>query len=250
MGTGSASFAQQQSVSEPEQAPLLPEDVLASSAERFPDILASLAQERAARGDQLAAEGAFDLVFNADGYDRATGFWTGSVLNTELRQNLRPFGAQVFGGYRISEGTFPIYEDINFTNTGGEFKIGAIFSLLRNRSIDKRRFDIDDTRLAASQASLDVLLTEIGVQQKALNAYWRWVATGRELIVYRELLTIALDRAAGLEEQVRRGAQPEIAVTENQQNIIRREILVAEASETSRLHRILSPFTFVIQKDR
>ncbi|MEM9667631.1 MAG: TolC family protein [Pseudomonadota bacterium] len=209
--------------------PLLPDEVLESSATRFPDILESLAREAAARGDQIAAEGAFDLVFNADGFDRVTGFWTGSVLNTEVSQNLRPFNAQVFGGYRVSDGTFPIYEDINFTNTGGEFKVGALFSLLRNRDIDQRRFRVEDARLATSQASLEVTLTQVGVQLQALNAYWLWLATGRELLIYRDLLEIAQERAAGLEEQVRRGAQPDIAVTENLQNIIRREILVAEA---------------------
>jgi len=218
-----------QSLAQDVALPLLPADVLESSATRFPDILESLAREAAARGDQLAAEGAFDLVFNADGFDRVSGFWTGGVVNTELQQNLRPFGAQVYGGYRVSDGTFPIYEDINFTNTGGEFKIGALFSLLRNRNIDKRRFKVEDARLASSQANLEVVLTQVGVQLQALNAYWTWLATGRELLIYRDLLEIAEERAAGLEEQVRRGAQPDIAVTENLQNIIRREILVAEA---------------------
>ena len=208
---------------------LLPDAVLESSATRFPDILAAIARERAARGDVQSAEGAFDLVFNADGFDRVSGFWTGRVLNTEARQNLRAFGASVYGGYRISDGTFPIYEDINFTNTGGEFKVGALFSLLRDRKIDSRRFRVADATLAANQASLDVMLTQVGVQQKALNAYWRWVATGRELIVYRGLLDIAEARAAGLDEQVRKGAKPEIAIVENQQNIIRRRVFVTEA---------------------
>lgn len=212
-----------------EAGTLLPEHVLESSATRFPDILEALARERAVSGDRLAADGAFDLVFKTNGFDRATGFWTGAVLNTEVRQNLRPFGAQVYGGYRVSDGTFPIYEDINFTNNGGEFKVGALFSLLRNRSFDQRRFRVADTRLASTQASFDVTLTQVGVQLQALNAYWRWAATGQELKTYSELLGIALDRAAGLEEQVRKGALPEIALTENQQNIIRREILVAEA---------------------
>ena len=215
--------------------PLLPDEVLQSSATRFPDILESLARERAANGDRLAADGAFDLVFNADGFDRVTGFWTGAVLNTEVRQNLGAYGAQVYGGYRVSDGTFPIYEDINFTNNGGEFKVGALFSLLRNRSFDQRRFRVADARLASEQASLEVTLTQIGVQQQALNAYWRWVATGRELATYGELLEIAQDRATGLKEQVEKGALPDIALTENQQNIIRREILVAEAERNFRL---------------
>ncbi len=211
------------------EGPLLPGEVLANSATSFPDILVSFANEAAAEGDVQAAAGAFDLVFKADGFDRVTGFWTGAILNTEVRQNLRQFGATVFGGYRISDGTFPIYEDINFTNTGGEFKVGALFSLLRDRSIDQRRFQVADAALASSQASLEVVLTQVGVQQKALNAYWRWVAAGRELQVYRGLLEIAEAREAGLEEQVRKGAQPEIAVVENQQNIIRRQVLVAQA---------------------
>lgn len=212
--------------------PLMPEDVLIVSAERFPEILESLAKQNAASGDVLAADGAFDLVFSADGFSRVTGFWSGTIANTEARQNLRRFGASVYGGYRISDGTFPVYEDINFTNTGGEFKIGAIFSLLRDREIDARRFSVADTRLAEQQARLDVMLTKVGVQQRALNAYWRWVGAGRELAVYRDLLAIAEAREAGLEEQVRRGALAKIAVIENLQNITRRRILVTQAEQT------------------
>lgn len=208
---------------------LLPEHITESSARRFPEILASFARERAARGDQLAAEGAFDLVFDASGFDRVSGFWTGGVVNAQASQNLRQFGANVYGGYRVSDGTFPIYEDINFTNSGGEFKIGTLFSLLRDRAIDPRRFRARDTELASAQASLDVTLTQVGVQLRALNAYWRWVAAGRELDVYRDLLNIAQARQSGLTEQVRQGAQPEIALTENAQNIIRRQILLTDA---------------------
>lgn len=208
---------------------LLPQDILDSAAKRFPQILEALAAERAKRSDVISAEGSFDLVFNAEGYNRVSGFWTGQVLKGEARQNLRKYGAQVYGGYRISDGTFPIYEDINFTNELGEFKVGALFSLLRDRDIDPRRFKLTDTGLAAQQAKLDVILTQIGVQQKALNAYWRWVAAGRELRVYRDLLEIAQDREIGLEKQVAQGAKPEIAVTENRQNIIRRKIFVTQA---------------------
>jgi len=58
-------------------------------ASRFPQILEALAMERAASGDIEAAQGGFDLVFNAEGYDRISGFWTGSIIKTEARQNLR-----------------------------------------------------------------------------------------------------------------------------------------------------------------
>ncbi len=208
---------------------LFPEAVLESAATHFPQILEGLAQVDAARGDVVAAEGAFDLVFTVDGFSRSTGFWDGSIVNSDVRRRLRGVGATVYGGYRLSDGNFPIYEDVNFTNTGGEFKIGALFSLLRDRSIDDQRFAATDTRLAANQAELELLLTRIGVQRRALNAYWLWVATLRQLSVYEDLLDIAEARQSGLETQVRRGALAAISLTENRQNITRRRILVVQA---------------------
>lgn len=48
-------------------------------------------------------------------------------------------GGYVYGGYRVSRGTFPVYEDQNYTNRLGEVKVGALFSLLRDRLVDERR---------------------------------------------------------------------------------------------------------------
>ncbi|XUU60802.1 TolC family protein [Erythrobacter sp. HA6-11] len=208
---------------------MLPDDVLKSSAQWAPAILASVEREAAARGDQITAAGAFDLVFKADAFSRVTGFWSGSVLEAEARQPLAGLAGEIYAGYRISDGRFPIYEDEYFTNSLGEFKLGALFSLLRDREVDDRRFAIEDTRLAVDQAGLDVLLTQLGVQHEALKVYWRWVTAGRELAIYEDLLDIAQTREAGLTRQVARGAMPEIAVVENRQNILLRRRLVTEA---------------------
>ncbi|WP_255548108.1 TolC family protein [Erythrobacter ani] len=209
--------------------PLLPEEVLRSSALTFPSILESFQREAAARSDQLAADGAFDLMLKAETYDRLTGTFSGGYAEVGATQPLRPLGAEVYGTYRLSDGTFPIYENIYNTNELGEFKVGALFSLLRDRRIDNRRFSVEDTRIAASQARLDVLLVQLNVQHEALKAYWRWVAAGNEIRVYEELLEIAQARTVGLSRQVRAGATPRIALTENEQNVIRRKTLLAEA---------------------
>ncbi len=205
-------------------------DVVAASAAHYPQILQSLAAARAADARILSAEGAFDTVFSADARSRVTGFWDGSYVSTEVKRNLRPLGASVYGGYRVSDGAFPIYENIQNTNLGGEFKLGGFFSLLRDRSIDDRRFGVLDASLAAAAADFDVLLTQIGVQHQAIHAYWRWVAAGRQLEVYEDLLRIAEARESGLEQQVRRGARAAIFLTENKQNILRRQRLVTEAT--------------------
>jgi outer membrane protein TolC len=209
--------------------PLLPEQVLRSSALTFPSILEAFEREAAARGDQLAADGAFDLMLRGEVFDRMTGAWSGGFAGVEARQALRPLGAEVYTGYRVSDGRFPIYENQFNTNQLGEVKIGALFSLLRDRRIDQRRFAIEDTRLATSQANFDVMLVQLNVQHEALKAYWRWVAAGEEIRVFEELLEIAEARAIGLNRQVREGAIARIAVTENEQNLLRRRTLLEEA---------------------
>jgi len=208
---------------------LLPEEVLRSSALTFPRIFEAFEREAAARADQLAADGAFDLMLSAEYYDRFTGTFSGGFAEGKATQPIAPFGGEVFASYRLSDGRFPIYENVFNTNELGEFKVGALFSLLRNRRIDSRRFSIEDARLAASQARLDVLLVQLNVQFEALRAYWRWVAAGDEIRVYEGLLEIAEARAIGIRRQVEAGAAPAIAVVENEQNVIRRRSLLAEA---------------------
>jgi outer membrane protein TolC len=206
------------------------DDVLASANAHFPGVLASLAERQSASGATLEADGEFDLVFSADGSTRPSGFYDGSWVGAGVSQPLTNFGGEVYGGYRISDGTFPIYDDYNYTNSGGELAVGVLFSLLRDRQIDERRFGLSDSRLALREADLDLLLTRIGVQQRALVAYWRWVVSGYELSVYENLLQIALDREAGLDEQVRSGALAEVFLTENGLNITNRRRLAAAAA--------------------
>jgi outer membrane protein TolC len=209
--------------------PLTADEVLRSSALTFPSILEAFEREAAARSDQLAADGAFDLLLKGEAYDRLTGTFSGGFAKAEARQPLRPLGAEVFGSYRISDGRFPIYENINNTNQAGEVKVGALFSLLRDKNIDQRRFGIEDTRLAASQARLDVMLVKLNVQHEALRAYWRWVAAGEEIRVFEELLEIAEARQIGLTREFNEGARARIALTENEQNLLRRRTLLEEA---------------------
>ncbi len=208
---------------------LKPDAVLRSSSLTFPSILESFEREAAARSDQLSADGAFDLILKGEAYDRVTGTFSGGYAEVGASQPLAAMGAEVYGSYRLSDGRFPIYENIYNTNQLGEFKVGGLLSLLRNRRIDERRFAVEDTRLAAGQAGLDVLLVQLNVQHEALKAYWRWVAAGSEIRVYEELLEIAEARSIGIARQVREGATARIALTENEQNVIRRRTLLAEA---------------------
>ena len=209
--------------------PLLPEEVLRSSALTFPSILEAFEREAAARADQLSADGAFDLMLRGEAFDRLTGFNDGGAVRAQATQPLQPYGAQIFGGYTLSDGRLPTSQSSFNTNEFGRFNVGALFSLLRDRDIDPRRFGLEDTRLAASQARLDVMLVQLNVQHEALRAYWRWVAAGEEIRVFEELLEIAEARQIGLTREVQEGGRARIALTENEQNLLARRSLLEDA---------------------
>lgn len=220
-----------------ESGPLLPEEVMRSSARTFPLILESYEREAAARADELGAAGAFDLILAGKAYDRVSGSFSGGFLEAQIRQPLASMGAELYGSYRLSDGRFPIYENFYNTNELGEFKVGGLLSLLRDRGIDERRFGIEDTRLATKQAGLDIVFVQLKVQHDALAAYWRWVAAGKEIGIYEELLEIAEARAIGLARQVRSGALARVALVENEQNVLKRKILLAEAQRNFEMAR-------------
>jgi outer membrane protein TolC len=214
--------------------PLTPEEVLQASGEHFPGILKAIAERRAAEGQVTEALGAFDLVFKGDSTTWADGYYDGRYAEGGVSRALRPLGAELYSTYSLSRGDFPIYQDELFTNEGGDLKLGVLFSLLRDRDIDERRFREFDSRLALEQADLEVLLTRVGVQQQALVAYWEWVAAGQQLDIYENLLTIALEREKGLKREVESGRRAEIFLTENAQNITRRRTLVTTAERDFR----------------
>lgn len=206
-------------------------EVLASSARFQPQILEAIAKVRSAEGKRLQAEGAFDTQVKAEGVGRLSGYYDGSYAGGTIERPIENFGGSYYGGYRISGGRFPIYEDERYTNVLGEIKAGAVLSLLRDRFIDDRRFNRGNAALDVDVAEAERLITAISVQRRAVAAYNLWVAAGMRLKVYRDLLELARARQAGLERQVELGARPRIILTEQAQNILKRETLVARTEQ-------------------
>ena len=209
--------------------PVMPADVAQSAAQHFPSIRAAEAEREKARGKRLSALGAFDTRVDASVRGRLTGFYTGDNASFEVTKPLGPLGAEIYGGYRISRGDFPIYEDYNFTSESGEAKVGIVFSILRDRAIDDRRAGVALAANDIIKTELELTLERIRVKHKALNVYWRWIAAGRELKAYEELLDIAEKRDVALRREVQSGARARIFLTENAQNLTRRKEFVRKA---------------------
>jgi outer membrane protein TolC len=211
--------------------PLTLDEVLRSSETHAPQIVEALARVRQAEGRALAAEGAFDTVFDLDAQSRVAGFYDGAYVEGRATRPLQGNGGQLYGGYRVSRGTFPIYEDRAHTDRLGELKVGGLFALLRDRAVDERR---GRTAIAAGDidvARLDREMVAIGVQARAIAAYQNWAAAGLRLRAYQSLLALAETRRGGIARQVQLGARPAILLTETDQNIVRRRALVVRSEQ-------------------
>ena len=207
-------------------------EVLRSSARHAPEILAAAAQERQAAGRLLSTRGEFDMLFKGDGFSRVLGYYDGAKAEAKAYQPLTNNGGQVYAGYRVSRGDFPIYEDQYFTNKLGEVSVGGVFSLLRDRLTDSRRTKLAQAEADVSIASFERQMVAIGVQQRALDAYLQWVAAGQRVRGFRQLLNLAESRQSGIERGIRLGAQPAILSVENRQNIVQRCSNLVRAERT------------------
>jgi outer membrane protein TolC len=206
-------------------------ELLANSRYHAPQVLEALARVRGAEGRLLSTEGAFDTLFSANADMRPTGFYDGANLGARLTQPLASNGGNIYAGYDISRGSFPSYQSGTNTTQLGRVTVGTLFSLLRDRDIDERRFN---RTLAAGDVELadnDRLLVAIGVQARAVAAWNNWVIAGQRVAVFKGLLQLALDRQAGFRRQVAEGLRPAILLTENEQNILRRQTLVVQAEQ-------------------
>ncbi|KPF73369.1 multidrug transporter [alpha proteobacterium AAP81b] len=215
----------------PRAGPLRLDEVLESSRFYAPQVVEALAKLRGAEGKRLSAEGVFDTVFAADAEIRPTGYYDGSWAEARVTKPFTGIGGYAYGGYRIAGGEFPIYDDNRYTRLGGEVKAGAVLSLLRDRVIDERRFGLLQADIEIALAETDRALVAIGVQARAVAAYNSWVVAGLRRGIYRDLLALAERRQAGIRRQVALGQRPAILITENEQNILRRQTLVTQAEQ-------------------
>lgn len=208
---------------------LMLDEVLASSARSAPDIITALARMRQAEGRALSAAGAFDTVFSVDARSRVEGYYDGSYVDGKVERPLTDNGGSIYGAYRNSRGDFPIYEDKAYTNRLGEVKVGALYSLLRDRLIDARRADIRLARNDIDITNFETQATAIGVQARAIEAYQKWLVAGLKLRAYQGLYELASGRSKGIARQVQLEARPDILLTENEVNLVKREALIVQA---------------------
>jgi len=202
------------------------QDVLHSASAHYPKILEAKQKLQQANASRLSAEGAFDVLVTQETRKRTSGFYDGFYANQKIIKPLREANAKMFAEYRLSDGTFPVYEDQFATLDQGEIAVGVSFSLLRNR-------DIDAYRLALKNADLDITIQTF--QQKAvLNhvlfnaslAYIEWLSATLQFEVYKQLLKNATTRQEAINKRIQLGYSAKIDLLDNEQNVLKREAIL------------------------
>lgn len=214
------------------EKPISLQDILQSSNTYYPRVEEAIAKQAETGGRVQSATGAFDARLDADVNQRISGFYSGDSLDAKVIKPLPFSGAQVYGGYRRSNGSFPVYEGGFETQDGGEANIGFIFSLLRNRAIDAPRAELQDAKLEERVRGLEIMLTRLNVQMKAAQAYAEWVAAGQIVGVYKQLLQLAEERQKNLEGRKEAGDVARIILVENNQNILKRRAALNDAEQS------------------
>lgn len=216
-------------VTPPASTPLTLDEVVRAASDRSPVVIAALADLDGARGDQRAADGAFDPTLRAAGL-LAGGGYPGQRVDVLVEQPTPLWGASVFAGYRVGLGKVPDYDGKLLTNQHGEVRGGLRVPLLRDGPIDRRR-------AATRRADLGVTVAELGLKQQRLEVvrlasqrYWDWVAAGARVSLTRAWLDLATSRDGDLAERVRRGDIPALERSENERSILQRRAQLTAAS--------------------
>jgi cobalt-zinc-cadmium efflux system outer membrane protein len=198
-------------------------EVLAAVDRAFPLLDAARQEQEAAEGDELAARGAFDLRLQASGEVLRGDIYDNERASVNLYQPLPMAGANLFGGYRIGQGTFATYDGKAQTLDDGEWKAGISLPLLRNRAVDGRRAAVERTALGVELAGQRVAASRLRFLGEAALRYWDWVAAGRHQALAAQLLQLAETRDRDLADAIELGSIAPIERVDNRRAILQRQ---------------------------
>lgn len=214
--------------------PLDLERVLTSVEAAYPPLLAARIERDLADGRLRAARGVYDLEVFAKLKATPDGYYEYSTVEAGAEQFLGLWGAALYGGYRLTGGEdLPDYYPQR-TQGDGEATVGLRLPLLKGGAIDEERAQVARAEIGARAADPVVERQRLDFVRAGTVAWARWVAAGRKLAVSRELLRLARDRAAALEEQVAGGLRADIVLVDNRRLVVDREIGVLDAGRAFR----------------
>ncbi len=211
--------------------PLRLEQVLDSVEGTHPTLEATEQKREAAEGKALSARGGFDPKVALKGKWTPVSYYENAQLDATIEQATPVWGASVYAGYRFGWGDYPVYKGDLQTRQYGEFRAGIDVPIWNGGPIDERRAKIATTKADVRGAQAQVDATILELQREAADAYWTWVAAGRNLAITEGLLELARTRQKALNAQVDAGAIEAIKKVDNERLVLSREAKVVKARQ-------------------
>lgn len=210
--------------------PLELQSVIDSVYMTYPLLESALYGRNIALGQQIQAEGAFDLKIDYRNENGALGFYQTYRQNLKIEQPLFD-GGSVFGNYKLGRGSFEPWYEERETNGGGEFKVGLNRPFLQNRDIDPRRAEYYKSGLERRLIEADIQAQLIGFVQEGSFAYWDWVAAGAKYRIAKRVLELATERTDRIRSQTEEGLLDPPELTDNLRLVAERQANLAKAQQ-------------------
>lgn len=208
--------------------PIALEQVVDAIYQSYPLLEIARLERNVRSGENLSAQGEFDLKLKAESENTPEGFYQTYRNGMGFDQPLMS-GGSLFGGYRIGRGDFEPWYLERQTNDGGEFKLGLSVPLWQNRSIDERRATLWRTAYGRNLVEPEIRTQMLLYIRDGSIAYWEWVGAGRQYHYAEQLLELAQDRDQQLRRQVEVGKKPESDLTDNERLIVSRRVKQLDA---------------------
>lgn len=212
------------------RAEVLTEAQVRASVERhFPLVLAAQAELRAAEGERLASEGAFDPLLRSRAAAALSGPYENARADVLFEQPTSFYGASGFAGWRVSDGAFPAYDGKLETGPAGEARVGVTVPLLRNRATDRRRTSVARAERGKVVADANLEAARIATARVAASRYWDWVLAEERVQLANKMLALAEERRTATERRAIHGEIQGSEVLEGERGVLQRRSVVASA---------------------
>jgi len=198
---------------------------------RHPESAAVAARTDQIAGQQNEANAAFDPSLSQATQVRTSGYYDGLFAEQGVLQPLGSLGAEVYGKYKISDGTLPVYEQAYETLDGGEFSLGVRMPLLQDRETDARRLAVSNAAWSylEAEARQNLLLNDLIF--RGVSAWLDWYLSLSKLAVLESLVTLTKSRLSAIEQRVADGDLAAITLTEYRVTLLQRQLLAQTAQQ-------------------
>jgi outer membrane protein TolC len=206
--------------------PLTLAEVLDAVNASFPKLIGADAERRLAAAKRREKSGAFDVTTAIGSdflrYNSASTRgkeYTATVSAATVEMTLRS-GVKLIAGRDFNSGV--VKSPLSSTGSGGTFFAGAKVPLLRGLGVNEKAIGERQAILGIPLSDRNYDTVRLSALVSAATAYWDWAAAGQKRRVAADLLRLAELRATQMRRENELGAQPNIAVTEADQEVQRR----------------------------